>query len=193
LSLYSARNIPLYAIIAAPIIGFYISGITTQYSATTKLEKNIQGIESQLKGYAIPLVIILATSMLFYKGIPLDINRKGNQFESITFPVKAVDWLKQNPQSGNMFNFFPWGGYLLFRLWPSERVFIDGQTDFYGEGLTREYASAISANLSWDDVLNKYQIQWVIIPSESDLSKELAKTNKWKTLYQDETAIIFSK
>jgi len=28
----------------------------------------------------------------------------------------------------------------LYRLWPEKQVFIDGQTDFYGEALSREYA-----------------------------------------------------
>ncbi len=193
MGLYSARNIPLYAIIAAPILGYYLSDLTNRFPTTLRIERNIHNNENQLKGNVIVFGLILAIAFLFHRGFSLDIQRKGNQFDANTFPVEAVTWLEQNPQSGNMFNYFPWGGYLLYRLWPSERVFIDGQTDFYGEELTRDYASAVSANPLWEDVFRKYQIQWAIIPSGGELSKELDKAAEWKTLYRDDSVIIFGK
>jgi hypothetical protein len=193
MGLYSARNIPLYAIIAAPILGYCLYGSINRFTVTTRTEMRIQAIEDQLKGYLIPIGIALIAALLLYKGIPMDIQRNGNQFDSEVFPVEAVNWLDQNPQSGNMFNYFSWGGYLLYRLWPSEKVFIDGQTDFYGEKLTRDYAEAISADPLWEDVFRKYQIQWAIIPSESELAKELDKWTEWKTLYQDDSVRIFGK
>jgi hypothetical protein len=192
MGLYSARNIPLYAIITAPILGFYMSGLQNRLSVMARKEMSIQAIEAQLKGYAIPILIIAVTAMLYYRGVPLDAQRQGNHFDSSTFPVEAVSWLEQNPQTGNMFNYFPWGGYLLYRLWPSERVFIDGQTDFYGEALTRDYASAISADPQWIDVFSKYQITWAIIPPDLPLSGELDDAG-WETLYKDQTAIIVRK
>jgi hypothetical protein len=192
MSLFSARNIPLYAIISAPIIGNYLSNTPNRFSVTTRIEINIHAIENQIKGYLMPLGVILVTATLFYKGIPLDTQRKGNQFDTSSFPVEAASWLEQNPQSGDMFNYFPWGGYLLYRLWPSERVFIDGQTDFYGEELTREYASAISADGHWREVVSKYHINWVIIPPDIPLFEELVRAG-WETLYTDHTAIIFHK
>jgi hypothetical protein len=190
MGLYSARNIPLYAIIAAPILGYCMSGTLSRFSMTTKIEMRIHAIEDQLKGYLVPIGTLLIAVMLLSKGIPLDIQRNGNQFDSDTFPVEAVNWLEQNPQSGNMFNYFTWGGYLLYRLWPVEKVFIDGQTDFYGEELTRDYADAISASPLWGDVFRKYHIQWAIIPSDILLHKELVRAG-WGTLYKDNTATIF--
>ena len=39
---------------------------------------------------------------------------------------------------GRIFNDFIWGGYLL-KEWPEQKVFLDGQTDFYGEDLARQH------------------------------------------------------
>ena len=85
------------------------------------------------------------------------------------------------------------GGYLLYRGWPNQLVFIDGQTDFYGEELTREYESAITLGKSWQGIFEKYQINWVIVETNSPLAQTLIQDKHWKILYKDETAVIIKK
>ncbi len=89
-----------------------------------------------------------------------------------------------------MFNNFIWGGYLLYRTFPENPVFIDGQTDFYGEDLTLEYAQVVSLDDGWQDVLGKYDVSWVIIQSGKPLVHALQNELNWKIVYQDATATI---
>jgi hypothetical protein len=124
-------------------------------------------------------------------GIDLDFQGSGNKFSEDVFPVQAVDWLAEESLAGNGFNYFPWGGYLLYRLWPENLVFIDGQTDFYGEELTRQYEQVLTLQSGWQEVFNTYEIQWVIMPTESALSAYLADSANWETVYQDQTARVF--
>ncbi|MCE7861066.1 MAG: hypothetical protein DYG86_14930, partial [Chloroflexi bacterium CFX2] len=114
------------------------------------------------------------------------------QFNPNVFPVAASDWLETHPQSGNMFNEFNWGGYLLFRAWPHHKVFLDSQTDFYGEALVREYEAALTAGSGWESVLEKYDIEWTIIPPDSPLARKL-QTLGWKIEYGDDTAVILRR
>jgi hypothetical protein len=193
MSLYSARNIPLYAIISAPILGYLLADVIHYSQFAKRINENINGIEKQLKGYIFPTAAVVVALILFSRGGSLDVNQEGNRFDSDTFPVEAVNWLEENPQDGNMFNYFPWGGYLLYRLWPNEKVFIDGQTDFYGEELTRDYGDAISANTRWLDIFRNYNIEWVLIPRASELAKEITRSDNWGILYQDDVSIIFRK
>ena len=86
---------------------------------------------------------------------------------------QAADWLDKHPQHGKMFNYFTWGGYLLYREWPEQKVFIDGQTDFYGEALTRQYERVITLAPGWEDVLNQYHVRWVLIPPGGPLASAL--------------------
>jgi hypothetical protein len=92
-----------------------------------------------------------------------------------------------------MFNEFNWGGYLLYRLWPDQKVFLDSQTDFYGEALLREYEQVITASKDWDKVLSKHEVSWVILSSQSRLNDTLRMDMDWKFLYEDQTAIIARK
>jgi len=189
MSLYSARNIPLYAIVAAPILAEVIS-IDLSNKYWQRIENNVREIDKMLRGHIWLVATVILIPCILMSGIPLDNQRRGNQFDPVVFPIQAVDWLESHPQEGNMFNYFIWGGYLLYREWPEMHVFIDGQTDFYGEALTRQYKEVINLGEGWENILNTYQVEWIIIPTKSALSKVLIKDLQLPVLYSDETTII---
>ena len=188
MGLYSARNVPLFAIIAAPILTETLAGMFANFRWKV-IELNFMAIESSAMGVLWPITGILCAILLL--NIPT--LRAYNTYDASIFPVDAVNWLEENPQDGNVFNSFTWGGYLLYRGWPNQLVFIDGQTDFYGEALTREYESAITVSKSWRGIFEKYQINWVIVETNSPLAQTLIQDKHWKILYQDETAVIIKK
>ena len=90
-----------------------------------------------------------------------------------------------------MFNDFNWGGYLLFRLWPGNHVFIDSQSDFYGESLTRQYAAILSGQGDWEAKLSQYNVAWIIVPPASGLAQSARAGFEWYVVYEDPTAVIF--
>jgi hypothetical protein len=185
LSLYSARNIPIFAIVAAPYIGLALQGSLERIGILRRLEQRMSQVESSLRGVVWPVlsVILLAVSLFVWP-------RPDNQFAAHRFPVQAVDWLHANPQKGKMFNNFVWGGYLLYRLWPEQKVFIDGQTDFYGEEFTREYTGVMALNDGWESVLAKYEVSWVIVQSDKPLVNALQDNLDWTIVYRDATATV---
>jgi hypothetical protein len=189
MGLYSARNIPLFAIVTAPILGELVNPQAGKLEWLVKLEAGLGLVEKQLRGFFWPAFTVLAALLLVSQHLPFDLTRQGNTFDPDVFPVQAADWLDKHPQQGKMFNYFTWGGYLLYREWPEQKVFIDGQTDFYGEGLTREYETVISISPGWQDVLRKYDISWAIIPVSSQLHARL-DDDGWHELYGDSTAVI---
>jgi hypothetical protein len=191
----SARNIPLAIIVGLPILstnhGKKNNVDNTIHDEKKTSSRNEHRYPRLAIGIALPVLISIAVLVLVLKG-PGMIQR--NVFLPTKFPVKAVDYIIGHPIEGNMFNEFTWGGYLLYRLWPEQKVFIDGQTDFYGEELTREYADVYNANKNAEDILNKYSITWVIVRQNSKLASELRKNpDKWKLDYQDERSVIYSR
>lgn len=188
LSLYSARNIPLFAIIVAPYIGTAIQSIVEGIPFLQQSDQRLAQVENGLRGVAWPVLAVVLLAVLTYRQ-PLP----GNTFDPAKFPVEAVNWLEANPQEGKMFNYFTWGGYLLYRMWPEQRVFIDAQTDFYGEELTREYATVMYTEPGWEDVLEKYEVSWTIVPAQGPLIRALHEEHGWDVVYQDHTAAILHK
>ena len=192
LSLLMARNIPLFAICATPILAVSARRMLNQLPAWMRIEARLGEIESSLRGYVWPVVGTLAAICLF-SYYHLQTQSTFNKFDERIFPVTAVNWLDSHPQAGNMFNEFNWGGYLLHRLWPDQLVFIDSQTDFYGEALARDYNQIINAQNDWETKLKQYDIDWVIVAGDAPLVQALETKYHWRVLYQDDTSVILRK
>jgi hypothetical protein len=183
LALRSGRNIHLYSLVAP----FVLAGPLVQIAEGTiwqRVTSAIAKIEGQLKGILWPV----ATVAIFLALILTGKIGKDYILDPKFFPVQAVEWLEGHPQDGHMYNEFLWGGYIVWNLWPGQKDFIDSQTDYTGEA-TREYMMVQDLDENWPDVFKRYDVQWVIIRTDSSLSRELMKDG-WIVLYQDSTAII---
>ena len=55
-----------------------------------------------------------------------------------------------------------WGGYLIYRLYPENRVFVDDRHDFYGVDFLRDYLKAIRLTPDWDKFLNEKHVNWAL-------------------------------
>jgi hypothetical protein len=195
MGLHTVRNLPLFAVITAPIYGDLIQPWAEKMLNWLKPVSGPRESEEVLRGYVWIVVPILFFGFVLWRGIPIDQKGTGNIFLPGTMPVQAVDWLQKNPQDGKMFNHFIWGGYILYRMWPHETVFIDGQTDFYGEALMREYFDVINLSADWESILDKYDVSWLIIPRDETLAKYLSSVDDdaWNVIYEDNTAVIFRR
>jgi hypothetical protein len=197
MALYSARNIPLFAILAAPGLAAILYGWLDDHKGKLHLatvwcglDGRLAAVEGSLRGALWPAALFGLVALALLAGIALDFNQTGNRFDPGVFPVTAVDWLDEHSVSGQGFNYFPWGGYLLYRQWPQRTVFIDGQTDFYGERLTRQYEQVLTLSPGWQQVLTDYQVNWVLMPPNEALTQNLLADPGWQIVYRDETAVL---
>jgi hypothetical protein len=185
--LTSARNVHIYGI-AAPFVLAAPMAEVLNFSFLKKLEERIKSVETPLRGFVYPVTVVLLGVIL------LNFTKVGTtqRFSPSYFPVRAVEWLKSNPQEGNMFNPFDWGGYISFTAWPENRVFIDSQGDVYGEAFIREYERVANLDDGWESVLDKYDVAWALVPTDWKLAGDLLDEG-WSEVYRDATALILVK
>lgn len=105
-------------------------------------------------------------------------------------PVAAVEYLNSAPMTGNMFNKYGWGGYLIYALQPPQPVFIDGRADMYGEEIFSDYQKVVRIDKEIDEILDKYKVNWVVYPHDSPLVRYLLVSRQWNEVYQDEEASV---
>lgn len=195
MGLYSIRNLPLFAVITAPIYGGLIQPWAEKISVLVKWDAKLRETEAALRGNVWIVAATLLFGLALWRGIPLDKKGTGNIYLSDEMPVQAVDWLQENPQNGNMFNDYVWGGYILYRMWPEQNVFIDVRTDFYGEKLLREYITVFNARDGWENILDHYAVSWIFIAKDGALYRYLisVENTAWDLIYEDEIAVIFRR
>ena len=186
MSLLSARNAHLVGVVLPFVISIASKGIMGVGTLGT-IEATIRKMEGQVKGYTLPILLTILLSVIFLAGPAAGFNR----FDPGVFPVDAVGWLETHPQTGRMFNAFDWGGYILLHLWPEQKTFIESHTDVTGEA-TQKYETIITLQVGWRELFETYDITWAIIPPTWELATELT-TQGWRTVYQDQTAVILTK
>ncbi|HSL30102.1 MAG TPA: hypothetical protein VK900_12950 [Anaerolineales bacterium] len=192
-ALYSSRMIPLFALVVTPLAAKVLGGWLRADYPGSRLwisDTNLIKINSASNGLIWVVAVVVLAAMTLRSGGTLDPQGRGNVFDQRFFPVEAATWLETHSQEGRMFNEFDWGGYLLFRLWPAQQVFMDGHTHIYGESLTREYEQVIMQTEGWEDILDTYQVQWVIMRKQAPLVKALLARDDWAIVYEDTTAVI---
>lgn len=190
MSLVVARNIPFFAIASAPILSDWIKQTSGGFKDWLKIENGFAKIDRTLRGFLWPMMIFMIGAGIFTYHY-IETRNTINQFDAQTYPVQAADWMEMHPIQGNTFNDFNWGGYLLYRLWPGQRVFIDSQSDFYGEALTRLSEEILNGEQNWEAELAQYNVSRIVVPRDAGLAQAAGKNINWKIAYEDSAAIIF--
>ena len=190
MALYSQRHIPLFAIIVAPVITRQIDLIINRENGRfiTFFRKRSEGIAStdaSSGGYFWPIAAVLLVILSF------SIGEAEYKFSKKIKPVDAVEFLKREKLPGNMFNNDEFGDYIIYDAWPEYKVFIDGRLDMYGPKRLSEYLKVTGIRSGWNEVLQKYEINWIIYNANSTLSEFLLQRSDWKLIYADAVANIF--
>jgi hypothetical protein len=86
-----------------------------------------------------------------------------------------------------------WGDYLIYRLYPDFRAFVDGRSDFYGDDFERTYLDLFALKGEWEETLSKYRIDTILLRKAAPLAAALKVTGRWRPVYQDDVAVVFSR
>ena len=179
--LCSIRMIPLFALIATPLIAQRIAGLRAR--RTPRLPTPPQAL--------LNLGIIVA--MAAFAAVHLvQIVQRQPAAETERFPARAVAFLQAHPPSGHIFNHYDWGGYLIWKLYPSTPVFIDGRADLYGESFLNQFADTFQLKGNWREPFQRWNIDTVLVPADSALATGLRSAPGWTVAYEDSQAIILT-
>jgi hypothetical protein len=98
------------------------------------------------------------------------------------FPVEATAWLATNAPQARVFNLYEWGGYLGLKV-PTLRIFADGRADVYGDAVIRRYVSVIGLDSDPQATFDEYDVDYVVMPSDSALASWLNQSPRWKRIF----------
>jgi hypothetical protein len=203
LGLHVRRNMAIFALVAAPLIGQAIAcwvrelggSRVTEWlkSAARRLEEtglNIGETDRLPRVYLLSAAAVaLVTAILFAPQPPKSFVPSHDARE---FPVKAAAQLMRDGDE-RIFTSDVWGGYLIYRLYPKSKVFIDGRSDFYGKDFEVKYLNLVQAKYDWGATLDRYGAPTVLVPADAPLAAALKENRQWRVDYDDHVALIFRR
>jgi hypothetical protein len=179
-ALSSIRMIPFFVLIAVPLIA---------KAAKSWLRDRPASIAGRRLAFNAVVLVAVAGFVAVHMAL---VFRQQTQVEAEHFPAGAAAFLAANPPDQPIFNHYDWGGYLIWRLYPRTRVFIDGRADLYGDAIFQEFMQTYLLTKDWQQTLRRWQIGTVIVPPDSALASGLRNDPGWSVRYEDRRAVIFS-
>jgi hypothetical protein len=179
----SIRHVGFFPLVAVPIVSLGFSEL-----------KIIKNLLEKIRPGLIQLVFFLSGTVLVLAGV---LYLPKSIVNEETLPVKAADFIERENIQGPMFNLYNEGGYLIWRLWPKQRVFMDGRSEVYGGEPLRDILTIVNLRYGWQNLVDeKYKINYFILPYRppfftltGDLMRALTRRG-FKTVYWDDAHVI---
>jgi hypothetical protein len=181
-ALVSIRLIPLFVLIAVPLVA-------------TRLGNWPRSDSERRPQAAFPILLngLILLAMALFAGVHVaQVVQRQPQVEIERFPARAVAFLQFHPPSGPIFNHYDWGGYLIWKLYPSTPVFIDGRADLYGQQLFDQFAETYQFKGAWQRSFQQWGINTVLVPPSSPLATGLRSSPGWRVSYEDPQAVVLT-
>jgi hypothetical protein len=204
--LYASRNLPvasiLLAVIAGPLLSKAIFGTAsnadippgTLISRFRSFASRMGNLETDLRGHLWPVAAVICGLMICANsGRLFSWQVMDAHFDAKRFPVEAAGVIAERGIHDPIFTLDSWGGYLIYRLYPHTRVFVDDRHDLYGSEFLKEYLKTIRVEPGWDALLTENHVNWVLVPKESPLANALRGALQWRVFYEDGTAVLFQR
>lgn len=188
LGFLAARNIALFALVAAPVLSRHLDAILVNWLPR---RAGGQELSSRLtRPLNVLLLVLIAFAALIKGALPLS-NRFNEETIAEFMPAEAAEYLRINQPKGPLFNSYNWGGYVLWKLYPEYLSFVDGRTDLFDDAILEEYLDTWRGSDGWQEVLSKWGIRTVLIETDSPLARELLREG-WTAVHEDDQATVFT-
>jgi hypothetical protein len=186
-SLLSARNIPLFAVVATPILTRYLTQIKVgrlRWDLTDLPRSRPPSRGMVVLNWALVLAFVLAGAARV-----VDMAIKNRDVEFRRYPLRALAYIDESGLADKrMYNTYNWGGYL---LWRGYEVYIDGRADVYLDEFMDEYVLAYQLRGDWRRPLDRFDVEYILIESGASFEALLEASDEWTRVYRDDQAVIF--
>ncbi|MCK4912040.1 MAG: hypothetical protein KAR83_10380 [Thermodesulfovibrionales bacterium] len=191
LSLVTFRAGLFFAIASAHIIGYNLSGMSIPGIKENLLEPSGDSATSTYKmGSVVVICLLVACAALVSTRSFL---AKGTMSPGI-FPDKAASFIESTSAPSNLYHPYEWGGYLIWRLYPRYKTFVDGRALIP----LSEHFEVQNAGDRWAEILQSNKVStvlfWPILPLGKRVPPivfALARSSGWRAVYWDTRSLVF--
>jgi hypothetical protein len=182
LALDAVRHIPIFVLLAIPVIAAGLAASSSEigihtFSPRARVRPMFNGLT----------VVLMAGFALVRWGV---LAQNQATAEAQQFPEKAVEALRSRALGGEVFVYYDWGGYTIYKLYPEYRVFVDGRADLYGDDLLQQFQTAVQLRTGWREVLDRWGVRAVLLPPHCALAQALVLDPNWHLEYRDAQALL---
>lgn len=186
LALTSQRHVPIFAVAGAPLLGHAASVLLAALGVGPRRPRVPSAAAARVNAVVLAVVAVVGAIFMTVNLTTPAIERVVQAIE----PVQATDWLLANRPSRELFNFYSFGGWLVWKAYPDYPVFIDGRTEVYGDAIFDEYLRTEFLSDQWQEPLDRYRVKTIMISSGDRLTL-LLPSHGWRLAFSDPVARVY--
>ena len=182
LAITAIRNFPLFV-----------------FAALIPFAKSFSNIELSLPKYIKTVFVVFLLGLSVFEAQQI-YAKKGFGLGATTGAKEGVDFFLKNNLKGPIFNNFDIGSYLIYRLYPKEKVFIDGRPEAYPASfLQNKYVPMQLDENKFALADSQYNFKTIFFshtdqtPWAETFLKQISQNNKWNMVYLDDFTVIWTK
>lgn len=150
LPMMSVRHVGYFPIMTFPVFAWCFENSIENIFGF--INKKISYIVSGVFG-----LILLVSGMFAIPAASLD---------RMQLPEGAVEFILNNKPAMPLYNTISQGSYLIWKLWPEYKVFVDGRSEVYSKDLWKEFKMVAEYGDGWQEVFNKYDFNTVVLTGD---------------------------
>lgn len=191
MSLTSVRHVPVFVAVAAPLVASVVSewwDKATEGAKKASLFAIFNDISREtLAGFkrssAIPFVAVAALA-----GVAAPV-KWPTDFPSEIFPTQIIQEHANEIFHHRVLTTDQWGDYLIYKD-PTQKVYVDGRSDFYGATVGNEYIRLMNGRWDWKETMKKYNFDCVLLPPDHPVVQLIESQPGWRIVADSGKAIF---
>jgi hypothetical protein len=192
-ALRSARHVPFFAIAAAPVLAsgaaVYWARLAARAEGRSALRIFWELAQDLGRRPRASLWLPLSAAVAIAAAPAMT-------FPDMVFPVRAVErneiLLAPPAAMPRILTSDQWADYLTYRLYPRQRVFFDGRSDFFGAAIGSDYRKLMAGESPWRQLLGRYHFELALLPHDWSLATALDREPGWRKVYEDSVAVLYA-
>lgn len=173
------RFFPLFAIVAAPSLATPIAHLFPRFASRPLVGS---AATERVAVAALAAACIATIFSLLFAPKPVPAPRVS--------PSAALEAARHWPVSGNVFNDYLFGGFLIFN---GIKTFLDGRTELFLNGFLRKTwdAETGDSDKAFLSLLDEYHVDWTLFANGSKGAEKLRRAKGWRKIFEDKYAVVF--
>ncbi|MBM4285977.1 MAG: hypothetical protein FJ128_12140 [Deltaproteobacteria bacterium] len=180
-------------------VGAYLPQPLSLFLASLRARPRLQQAGRRL-GWAVPCCLALLLSAAYAHGLvsrgPLGLTLPAlpdpHNHQAVYYPLGAVRHIQAHALKGRLLTEFSWGEYLLWTLYPTCKVALDGRFEtVYPETVAQKYWNFIYGRDTWRRFLEDYPPDLILVDPRSRVTAFLLREPGWVRVYADAGSVLF--
>ena len=188
MGLLSNRHIPLFAIVVTPIV---CARVLHEFPSVRRW---LAEFDLRIVGIALVVVIPLVTGLRLTWRSTMDMPLQlGGKPAERNLPSSAVRQMLERLPPGALLNEYDWGGYLIYHLYPTWRIGVDGRADVHGDAMMDLNYQIFNGATGWQEEVERLKVVYLLVRKGGPLAIALNADPSWSLVVDGNVERLFAR